>query len=188
MKKLLFILITLIFILITLIYVKKDSILVKPVYIKNTNVKTDYVHAYAKTKIPEKKNDTDYLLTLEIPKINIKNKVYKIGSTKNNVDSNVTILKESSMPDKDNGSIFLAAHRGNTKVSYFENLHKLERGDKIYIDYNDKRYEYIIKYSFITDKDGTISLNLNKNKKSIALITCVKDKFDKQIVFIGYST
>ena len=96
------------------------------------------------------------------------------------------ILKESDMPDKENGNIFFAAHRGNSKVSFFENLHKLKKNDKVYVFYNNKKYEYIISDSFLTDKDGTIDMSLEKNKNSISLITCVKDKKDKQIVFIGY--
>ena len=129
--------------------------------------------------------EEDYLLELIIPKINLKEKVYKIDSSKNNVDLHIQILKESTMPDGKNSSIFLAAHRGNTRVSYFENLHKLEKGDSVYIDYKKVRYIYTINDFFLTEKNGTIPLTL-ENKDSITLITCDKNDKTKQLVFIGY--
>lgn len=184
MKKLMVLLISLILLLLCLLNIKRDDFLINSSHINKVKYSNKLDYAYAKTK--EKKDD--YLLTLEIPKINLKREVYQVNSDKNNVDLNVKILKESDMPDKENGSIFLAAHRGNTKVSYFENLHKLVNGDKVFVYYNDKKYEYTINNSFLTEKDGEITFNLNANKKSIALITCVKEKSDKQIVFIGYSS
>ena len=58
------------------------------------------------------KNNTDILGTITINKIHLKNNLYNIDDTRNNIEENVTILKESVMPDKDNSIIFLAAHSG----------------------------------------------------------------------------
>ena len=47
----------------------------------------------------------------------------------NNVDYNVAILQSSMMPDDDKGSVILASHNGNTRVSYFKYLENLNNND-----------------------------------------------------------
>ena len=90
------------------------------------------------------KNNTDILGTITINKIHLKNNLYNIDDTRNNIEENVTILKESVMPDKDNSIIFLAAHSGTGKIAFFQELDKLKENDTITLIYNHKKYPFII--------------------------------------------
>ena len=58
-------------------------------------------------------NYENYIAVLEIPKINLKRGIYDKSSNLNNVNKNITILKDSIMPSGDNAShILLASHSG----------------------------------------------------------------------------
>ena len=88
------------------------------------------------------KNNTDILGTITINKINLKNNLYNINDTRNNIEENVTILKESVMPDKDNSIIFLAAHSGTGRIAYFERLNELKINDIIKLKLKNKTYKH----------------------------------------------
>lgn len=128
------------------------------------------------------KNDS-YIAILDIPKINLKKGVYSKESTNNNIDRNILLLKESSMPDIENGNLILAGHSGNSKNSYFKNLKKLNYDELAYIHYRGIKYAYklVSKYEIIKNGEAIIHRNMNKN--TLTLITC-KDNSNKQIVFI----
>ena len=128
------------------------------------------------------KNDS-YIAILDIPKINLKKGVYSKESTNNNIDRNILLLKESSMPDIENGNLILAGHSGNSKNSYFKNLKKLNYDELAYIYYQGIKYAYklVSKYEIIKNGEAIIHRNMNKN--TLTLITC-KDNSNKQIVFI----
>lgn len=124
-----------------------------------------------------------YIAILDIPKINLKKGVYSKESTNNNIDRNILLLKESSMPDIENGNLILAGHSGNSKNSYFKNLKKLNYDELAYIHYQGIKYAYklVSKYEIIKNGEAIIHRNMNKN--TLTLITC-KDNSNKQIVFI----
>lgn len=127
-------------------------------------------------------NKIDYLMILEIPKINFKKGLYNINSKYNKVDYGIEILKESDMPNKENSNLYLASHSGNSSISYFMYLNKLIIGDKVFVYYNGLKYEYIISNVYQKEKDGTIDVSSSTNNR-IFLITCVDDK--KQIIYTG---
>ena len=127
-------------------------------------------------------NKIDYLMILEIPKINLKKGLYNINSKYNKVDYGIEILKESDMPNKENSNLYLASHSGNSSISYFMYLNKLIIGDKVFVYYNGLKYEYIISNIYQKEKDGTIDVSSSTNNR-IFLITCVDDK--KQIIYTG---
>ena len=127
-------------------------------------------------------NKIDYLMILEIPKINLKKGLYNINSKYNKVDYGIEILKESDMPNKENSNLYLASHSGNSSISYFMYLNKLIIGDKLFVYYNGLKYEYIISNVYQKEKDGTIDVSSSTNNR-IFLITCVDDK--KQIIYTG---
>ena len=129
--------------------------------------------------------NNDYLLVLEIPKINIKKGVYNKNNKLNNVDKNITILKDSSMPDEVNGSVILASHNGNTRVSYFKHLEKLNINDQVYIYYKGYKYTYKIYKSEVVNKVGQIKINKKSNVSNIVLISCKNGTNDKQVVYLG---
>lgn len=135
--------------------------------------------------IEYKKNDNDFIGILSVPRLHIKNGFLHKENPRNNIKYNIQLLKESTMPDEENSNIIFAAHRGNSNVSYFNRLHKLRKGDKIIVEYQNEIYTY--KYSFCYDvkKDGRVEINRDLKKKTITLITCKKGT-NLQTVFIGY--
>lgn len=136
----------------------------------------------------EIKNNTDinfekYIGVLEIPKLNIKRGFYQINSKNNNVDKNIKILKESDMPDVENGNLIIAGHSGNSYISFFRNLNKLNSGDQAKIYYNGKTYTYSLMNDYEIEKNGLAHIKRNKYKNTLTLITC-KHNTNKQLVFI----
>lgn len=126
---------------------------------------------------------TTVLGILEIPKIKLKRVFFDKDSENNNVDKNVYLLKESQMPDIDKGNLLLAAHSGNSRVAFFNDLKKLETGDIANINYNGKNYVYELINRYEIDKTGKADIVRDKEKTTLTLITC-KQKTKKQYVFI----
>lgn len=124
----------------------------------------------------------EYLMVLEINKINLKKGLYNINSNKNKVSKNIEILTNSNMPDEDNSTIILASHSGNSKISYFKNLYKLENKDTITLYYNGMKYNYIINKKYEINKTGHLEINKKKNTKTLILITCNANDKTKQLV------
>ncbi len=88
-------------------------------------------------------NEEKYLLTLEIPKIKLKRKIYNLESKNNNVNKNIELLKPFIEPSNKNGIIILAGHNGNSNVSYFNKLYKLNINDNIIRFSLDKKVIHI---------------------------------------------
>jgi len=68
--------------------------------------------------------------------------------------------------------------------SHFNNLKYLNINDHIYLDYNNKTYNYKITNIYDVEKTGSLNIKRNNNKSTITLITC-RDNSNKQIVIIG---
>lgn len=126
----------------------------------------------------------EYIAVLEIPKINLKRGLVDIDSIYNSIDYNIQILKESTMPNIDNSNLILVAHSGNSNVSFFKNLDKLEILDNVYLYYNNTVYQYEIYDKYEIEKIGSVKINKNINSKTITMITCL-DNTNKQIVLVG---
>ena len=126
-----------------------------------------------------------YSMVIEIPKINLKKGLYDINSKYNHVDYNIQIIKESDMPNIENGNLILAGHNGNSNVSYFDNLNTLSNGDSVFIFYEGKKYTYKIFDNYEVDKNGKVSIHVYSKKTTLTLISCKKNTKDKQIVYIG---
>ena len=135
---------------------------------------------------PANNNDTsyNYIGFLEIPKINLRAGFLDINSKYNNVDKNVTIIRGSTMPDKKNNNLILAAHSGSCSYCYFNKLYKLNKGDKAYISYNGEKQKYEIVNIYEVEKDGTVAIYRDYNKKTLTLITCTRNSDTKQTVYI----
>lgn len=155
--------------------------------IETTNIRTNLninVEKPSFLKETQKKQKEDLLATLTIENINLYNKaIYNINSTKNNVDNNITILKESIMPDKENSIIFIAAHSGSGDIAYFKDLHKIKKNSIIKLNYKNKDFLYQVNDIYEEDKIGYIKISKNNNKK-IILTTCSQNK-DKQLIVEG---
>ena len=135
----------------------------------------------------EKKETTtptiNYIAVIKIPKIGLEKGLASKGSYWNNVNRNIEILSESDMPDVDKGNVILASHSGNSSISYFKKLNKLQNDDTVSIVYNGKEYKYKMVNSYEIEKNGYAHIVRNAEKSTLTLITC-KHNTDKQIVVI----
>lgn len=124
-----------------------------------------------------------YLGVLEIKKIDLIRGFYNKNSRLNNVNRNIQLLNDSDMPNIENGNLLLAAHCGNSSVSFFRNLPKLNIGDQATVYYEGKTYNYKLVKNYEINKTGIASIIRNKSKNTLTLITC-KHNTKKQLVFI----
>ena len=115
--------------------------------------------------------------TLIINKINLKEDLYDIDSSKNNIEEHVTILQGSKFPEL----LILAAHSGQGRIAYFEELDNLKINDSIKLVYNNKEYFYYVKDIWEEKKTGYININKETNNQLI-LTTCSPDKKNYQLV------
>lgn len=161
--------------------VKEDK-LVQEFIDKNDEVKTTTKN---EEEQQEKHIEENYLMVVEIPKINLRKGIYNINSKNNTVNKNIQIMKESDMPNKDKGMLVLAGHNGNSRVSYFDRLNELNKEDKVYIYYANNIYTYEISNTYEAEKNGTITVKKEREKTVIVLISCKKNTKDKQLVYIG---
>ena len=129
-----------------------------------------------------------YAGILEIPSIHLKRGFVSKGSSQNKVSRNITILKESSMPNVEKGNFILAAHSGTAAISYFKNLEKVKVGDFVYVTYRGKKYTYQIDHQYRVPKTGELNIYRDRSKRTITLITCASDNDIEQVVMIGYNT
>lgn len=123
----------------------------------------------------------DIIGNIIIEKINLNKVLYPIDDSRNNIEENVTILKESKSPEEKNTAIFLAAHSGTGEIAFFNDLNKLNINDEIKLNYNSKNYTYIIEEIYDLDKTGEIIVE-NKNTNQLILTTCSTTNSKKQLV------
>ncbi len=141
-----------------------------------------------KDEIISKENNEkleEYIMILEIPKVDLKKGIYPKNSKLNTIEKNVAILKESSFPNEENGNVILAAHNGDSSISYFNQLHKMNVKDKAYIYYRGIKYTYVVDKIYDVEKDGDVEIERDKDKNALTLITCRKNK-NKHIVIVLY--
>lgn len=124
---------------------------------------------------------------LEITKLGLKQTLFSQDDPRNHVDQNVTILKESQLPDQNNSTLILAAHSGTGPHAYFNDIHKLQTKDDIIVHYQKVQYTYQIQIKYEEDKNGYIHLPSAVNKNRIVLTTCSQNN-QKQLVLIGVLT
>lgn len=134
---------------------------------------------------PTVKEETDnYIGVLEIPKINLKKGIIDKTSASNNVNKNIYMIKKTTLPDEQtNSHIILAAHSGNSYVSFFRNLKKLDMKDKVYFYYKGVKYIYEVSNKYEIEKTGTTELK-QTNISDITLITCISGT-NKQVVYVA---
>ena len=131
----------------------------------------------------EKKVEVNYIAVIKIPKIGLEKGLASKDSYWNNVNRNIQILTESDMPDVEKGNVILAGHSGNSGVSYFRKLNKLQIDDKVSISYNGKEYVYKMVNSYEIEKNGYAHILRNAEKTTLTLITC-KHNTNKQLIVI----
>lgn len=128
---------------------------------------------------------TSYLAVIEIPNISLYTGIVMSNSSYTTMNRNVSIYPSSDMPNIENGNFILFAHNGNSRVSYFRNIHILKNNDEIYIYYNNVKYTYrIIKNYEVAMTDST-PLNKMKDKSIITLITCKSGNNKYRTIIVG---
>jgi LPXTG-site transpeptidase (sortase) family protein len=134
-------------------------------------------------KTPEKKTSVGLPIRLQIPKINIDTTLESVGLT---LDGAVDVPKTSSNAawfnlgtrPGDIGSAVITGHFGrwkNGEDSVFDNLHKLEIGDKLnIIDDNEVVFAFIVRErrSYTPEEYTPEVFISNDGKSHLNLITC----------------
>ncbi len=115
-----------------------------------------------------------------IPKISVNSKIYEGDSS---------VLDKGTwhrFPDRGNpkigGNFILAAHRyifsllpqKTSEKSVLYNIDKLDVGDKIYIDWQNERYEYIIGKKYKVKPNNT-EIEARSNQAKLTLYSCTKE-------------
>ena len=160
-------------------YKEKQSI---KYYLNNSSVPVNKVEQVSNDN---NKDIINYVAVLEIAIINLKRGLVDINSKDNNVNKNIEILKESSMPNVVNGILMLASHSGWGATAYFSKLDKLKVSDNIYVYYGNKKYTYQIMNTYVVKKTGTISIQKEPLKTQLALITCSNYNDTEQLVVMA---
>lgn len=153
-------------------------------YISNSKIKVNVV-SIDNDNIINNEEVNNYLGVISIPKINLEQGFYGIDNPMNNVDKNIELISNSNMPDVENGTLILAAHSGNDRVSYFNKLYKLNIDDEIEIIYNKSKYLYKLIDIYEVEKTGSITLHNINNITSLVLVTCSNFNDNLQVVYIS---
>lgn len=153
-------------------------------YINDSKIKVNIVSIDNENTINNEEVN-NYLGVISIPKINLEQGFYGIDNPMNNVDKNIELISNSNMPDVENGTLILAAHSGNDRVSYFNKLYKLNIDDEIEIIYNKSKYLYKLIDIYEVEKTGSITLHNINNITSLVLVTCSNFNDNLQVVYIS---
>ena len=162
-------------------YTYQEKAIPKQIITNNKNItkkETPYQPIYQAQNTAMKENHIGKLI---IEKINLNNLLYPINSSKNNIEQNVTILKNSEEPSNNNSIMFIAAHSGTGKIAYFKNLDKLQINDIIKLEYKNIKYTYQIKDIWEVKKTGTINVE-KENNIQLILTTCSPNKKNYQLI------
>ena len=153
--------------------------------VEEVKVDIDEEEIKEQSKQEEKKTfNYNYIGVLEIPKINIKRGFLNIKDKGNNVNKNLQVIKGSDMPNVKNGNLIIAAHSGNSYISYFKNLYKLSDEDVAYVYFNNIKYTYKVAGKYDAEKNGKVTIHRDNKKNTLTLITCSQTDKTKQIVYI----
>lgn len=153
--------------------------------VEEIKVNIDEEEIKEQPKQEEKKTSNyNYIGVLEIPKINIKRGFLNIKDKGNNVNKNLQVIKGSDMPNVKNGNLIIAAHSGNSYISYFKNLYKLSDEDIAYVYFNNIKYTYKVAGKYDAEKNGKVTIHRDNKKNTLTLITCSQTDKTKQIVYI----
>lgn len=136
-----------------------------------------------RTRVDTPETKEEYKGIVEIPRLNFKKGFYDSTSSLNNVDQNVTLLEPKALDNVKGILIVLAAHSGNSRISYFHNLDLLNIQDKVYLYFQNFKYTYKVIEKYEIKKDGTLEITKNENGL-LYLTTCSERDKTKQLVII----
>jgi len=159
----------------------KEAKAIKDYYIEEVNITEEIQEPEIEEVKPKK--EINYIGILKIPKINLERGLVDRNNYLNNVNYNIQILSNSSMPDEKNGNVILAAHSGNGRTAFFKNIDKLVINDEVIIDYKNKTYKYKIIDIYDIEKTGKAKIIRNNNVNTLTLVTC-RHNTNNQIIVI----
>lgn len=109
---------------------------------------------------------------ISIPKIQVYLPIYQ-GITKKVLQSGVGHIEKSSLPvgGKNTHSV-LAGHTGLVKTKIFDDIDKLNIGDKFYIHIFDEVLIYQVDKIDVVEPDDTDTIKVEENEDYITLVTC----------------
>lgn len=122
--------------------------------------------------------------TIEIPKLNIFNAVVKIGGV--NLDESLIQYPGTSLPGKPGAPVvfghsllrqFYNPKESNPRRynSIFSTIMTLEKGDKIYLEYADVRYTYVVEGHSEVKPTDTFILSQDYGVRQLKLVTCTPE-------------
>lgn len=115
---------------------------------------------------------SDMLAIINIPKINVQLPIYE-GTSNHVLENGIGHMENTSLPCGGRNTLsVLVGHSGFSKSILFDNLEKLQIGDKFYIKHLDKILEYEITQKNIVLPEKTDSLKIREGKDLITLVTC----------------
>lgn len=130
------------------------------------------------------KKNHNYFMILEIRSINFRRGLYKVDDPRNQVNQNPQILKESDLPDVTGGLLMIAAHSGNSAVSYFKKLDRIQIEDLIYIYYQNQKYIYKVTDIARQKKTGSINI-IHGESQELVLTTCDPKRRGWQLIILA---
>ena len=94
---------------------------------------------------------------------------------------NINMPLYDILPPNKNSIVFLAAHSGDSNISYFDNLDELKQKDIIQLKINNKTYTYQIKSIYKQKKNGYINVN-KEIEDQLILTTCDPNNNKYQLI------
>lgn len=107
-----------------------------------------------------------------IPKIDVYLPIYH-GADESSLEIGVGHLENTSFPVGGNGThAVLSGHSGLVRCKVFDNIDKLEIGDKFYIKCLDKNLTYQVDQIKVVEPDDDREIRIQKGKDYLTLLTC----------------
>lgn len=128
----------------------------------------------------EELNLGDEMALINIPSIDMSTVIIH-GTDKQYLNNYVCHFENTSMPGE-NGNFAVAGHSSYRYNQVFNELHKVNIGDEIYINTMNEEFTYTITEIFETEPQNIEVLNQNNDIKEMTLVTCTNSGKDRLIV------
>ena len=128
-------------------------------------------------RVSKKNINYKYIGRLKIPKINFNRGFVKYGTSGNNVDQNIAILKGSTYPDDAYSNFIIAGHNGSRWNAFFSRLDNLRLGDTATVTYKGREYNYKLVKTYKDRHYDGVTLYRHSSKKQLTLITCARPDY-----------
>jgi LPXTG-site transpeptidase (sortase) family protein len=155
----------------------------RPVIIDSELDYTNLSNWFTGTQIPNTP-ETDQQYRLDIPDLDISNAVVKVGGT--NLDHNLIQYAGTAMPGQSGNPVifghsvlrqFYNPSEKNSRryFSIFSKIMTLNKGQKIYVTYDNVRYTYVVKDKFEVKPDDPKLLEQDYTDRNLRLVTCTPE-------------